>query len=91
MQIIYLVGQCVSLCRVAENLYNSQFTTQEIKENLLLKPDGNESGLFIQCNLDYPSEISKKFPFVPLSSESISRVVYNLYEQCKTNYLQINR
>ena len=64
----------------------------EIKEDILNTPDDNECGYFIECNLEYPAEIKKgKLSILSLSNKSRSRVVYNVYEQCKTTQLQTNR
>ena len=43
-----------------EKLDNSQFISHEINEDLLMIPDDNESGFFIECDLDYPVEIRGK-------------------------------
>ena len=66
-----------------EKLDTSQFTTQEIIEHLLLIPDDNGSGFFIEWGLQYPVEFkekNKKLSIVPLSNKSGLRVIYIVYE-----------
>ena len=67
---------------VFEKLDISQFTTQEIIEDLIMIPDDNESGFFIECDLEYRVEIKEKTKksIVPLSNKSRCRVVYTSYE-----------
>ena len=43
-----------------EKLDTSQFTTQEIIEDLIMIHDDIESGFFIKCDLEYPVEIEEK-------------------------------
>ena len=62
-----------------EKLDNSQFTTKEIIEDISMIPDDNESGFFVDCDLEYPVEITEKRCIVPVSNKSRSRVVYTLY------------
>ena len=56
-----------------ENLDNSHFTTQEIIEDLIIIPDDNESGFFIEGDLKYPVEIkekTKEFPLCPYQTKA---------------------
>ena len=43
-----------------EKLDNSHFTTKEIVEDISMIPDDNESGFFVDCDLEYPVEITEK-------------------------------
>ena len=50
-----------------EKLDTSQFTRQEIIEDLLMIPDDNECGFIIECDLEYTVEIKEKTENFPLS------------------------
>ena len=43
-----------------EKLDNSQFTTKEIIEDISMIPDDNESGFIVDCDSEYPVEITEK-------------------------------
>ena len=68
-----------------EKLDTSQFTTQEIIEDVLMIPDDIESGFFIECDLQYTVEIKEKnkktFQCAIIKQ---SRVIYILGEECKS-------
>ena len=56
-----------------EKLDFSQFTTQEIIKDLLMITDDDESGFFLECNLEYPVEIKEKtktFPLCPYQTKA---------------------
>ena len=45
----------------------------EIKEDILNKPDDNEYGYFIECDLEYSAEIKEKtenFPLCPYQTKA---------------------
>ena len=54
-----------------EKLDISKFTTREITEDLLLIPGDNESGFFIECDLEYPVAIKEKnSPMCPYQTKA---------------------
>ena len=54
-----------------EKLDIRKFTAREITEDLLLIPGDNESGLFIECDLEYPVAIKEKnFPMCPYQTKA---------------------
>ena len=57
------------------NLKNctDDYNLDQLVEDLLEKPDDNEYGFFIECDLDYPVEIkekTKKFPLYPYQTKA---------------------
>ena len=52
-------------------------------EDLIIIPDNNPYGFFIECDFEYPAEIKEKtenFPLCPYPDQSRSRVFLRLYE-----------
>ena len=50
-----------------------EYELEQIVEDLLQVPDNNESGLFIECDLEYPAEIKEKtenFPLCPYQTKA---------------------
>ena len=58
--------------RSCYGIYDSALMN-EIKEDILNKPDDNEYGYFIECDLEYPAKIKEKtenFPLCPYQTKA---------------------
>ena len=70
-----------------EKLDISKLTTREITEDLLLIPGDNESGFFIECDLEYPVAIKEKTFQCALIKQ---KQIQNLWQTVRITIYQIS-
>ena len=67
--------------------FPEEYELEQIVEDLTFIPDDSDYGFFKECDMLYPAEIkekTKKLSILPLSNKSRSRVVYSVYDYCKS-------
>ena len=70
----WAMSQCLPIGEFEKLSFPEEYELEQIVEDLLQKPDDNEYGYFIECDLEYPVEIKEKtktFLFVRIKQKQI--------------------